>query len=157
MLDMCRNYDPNYVDLLSKLGSSIRDRRYDLQKLVNLVLFVYRYCINIPQCVAVMLVKCSRQIMQFNSPILLTLLLSSRCLVTNASRSLESMSLSGPSSSISSSSESSISIRADAEFRRRLVADGGDPGSEGWARLREFVADAVGAGIAIVSSSFTCC
>lgn len=36
MLDMYRNYDLNCVDLLSKLGSSIRGRRYDLQTSVSL-------------------------------------------------------------------------------------------------------------------------
>lgn len=81
--------------------------------------------------------------MQFRSPILLILLLSSRCLLTNASRSFARMSLSGPSSSISSSSLSSSSIGAG--FKRRLVADGGASEYDGRERLREVAAAEVDA------------
>lgn len=40
MLDMYRNYDLSCVDLLSVLGSSIRDRRYDLQESVSVIIFI---------------------------------------------------------------------------------------------------------------------
>lgn len=70
-------------------------------------------CGVVPQCVTVMFVKRSKQIMQFRSFSLTGLSLSSLCFLTSSWRSRSSTSLSAASCSSSSSTSSTFSITLD--------------------------------------------